>query len=51
MCRFISGGGTGAMTLDELNDLEKHLEVCVYQIRSTKVYTNYIFEIIIFYVI
>ncbi|CAA3015106.1 agamous-like MADS-box AGL12 [Olea europaea subsp. europaea] len=34
--RFISGGGTGAMTLDELNDLEKHLEVCVYQIRSTK---------------
>ncbi|CAI9755964.1 unnamed protein product [Fraxinus pennsylvanica] len=34
--RFTSGGGVGATTLDELNDLEKHLEVCVYQIRSTK---------------
>ncbi|CAA3012301.1 agamous-like MADS-box AGL12 [Olea europaea subsp. europaea] len=34
--RYISGGGAGTTTLDGLNDLEKHLEVSVYQIRLTK---------------
>ncbi|XP_022875978.1 agamous-like MADS-box protein AGL12 [Olea europaea var. sylvestris] len=34
--RYISGGGAGTTTLDGLNDLEKHLEVYVYQIRLTK---------------
>ncbi|KAL2513361.1 Agamous-like MADS-box protein AGL12 [Abeliophyllum distichum] len=33
---FVSGGGTSSTTLNELNDLEKHLEVCIYHIRSTK---------------
>lgn len=31
------GGGTGTMTLDELLVLEKHLELWIYNIRSTKV--------------
>ncbi|KZV57106.1 hypothetical protein F511_05980 [Dorcoceras hygrometricum] len=31
-----SGGGGGAMSLDELNALEKHLEIWIYHIRSTK---------------
>ncbi|CAI9786704.1 unnamed protein product [Fraxinus pennsylvanica] len=34
--RYISGGGASTTTFDGLNDLEKHLEVYVYQIRSTK---------------
>ncbi|KAL0326401.1 UNVERIFIED_CONTAM: Agamous-like MADS-box protein [Sesamum radiatum] len=34
--RYISGGGGGAMTLDELNVLEKHLEIWIYHVRSAK---------------
>lgn len=35
--RYISGGGTpGAMSLNELNVLEKHLEIWIYQVRSAK---------------
>ncbi|XP_057793694.1 agamous-like MADS-box protein AGL12 [Salvia miltiorrhiza] len=35
--RYISGGGApGAMTLNELNVLEKHLETWIYQVRSAK---------------
>ncbi|KAL3845681.1 hypothetical protein ACJIZ3_003084 [Penstemon smallii] len=34
--RFISEGGSGAMALDELNVLEKHLETMIYHIRSAK---------------
>ena len=37
--RYISGGGApGAMTSNELNVLEKHLETWIYQVRSAKVY-------------
>ena len=31
------GGCAGEMTLDELTELEKYLEIWIYQIRSTKV--------------
>ncbi|KAI3464307.1 hypothetical protein Pfo_020970 [Paulownia fortunei] len=34
--RSISGGGAGAMTLGELNILEKHLEIWIYHVRSAK---------------
>ncbi|KAH9781329.1 Agamous-like MADS-box protein AGL12 [Citrus sinensis] len=34
--RYMFGGGTGTMTLDELLVLEKHLELWIYNIRSTK---------------
>ncbi|XP_042050325.1 agamous-like MADS-box protein AGL12 [Salvia splendens] len=35
--RYISGGGApGAMTSNELNVLEKHLETWIYQVRSAK---------------
>ncbi|CAI9115129.1 OLC1v1015969C1 [Oldenlandia corymbosa var. corymbosa] len=34
--RYMSGGGTGTMTLDELDVLEKHLEMWIYHIRSAK---------------
>ncbi|XP_075482520.1 agamous-like MADS-box protein AGL12 [Primulina tabacum] len=40
--RFINGGVGGAMSLEELNVLEKHLEMWMYQIRSTKM--NSMFE-------
>ncbi|XP_075480163.1 agamous-like MADS-box protein AGL12 [Primulina tabacum] len=33
---FINGGAGGAMSLSELNVLEKHLEMSMYHIRSTK---------------
>uniref|UniRef100_A0A5B7BPX1 Putative agamous-like MADS-box protein AGL12 n=1 Tax=Davidia involucrata TaxID=16924 RepID=A0A5B7BPX1_DAVIN len=33
---YMSGGGTGTMTLDELHVLEKHLEIWIYHIRSAK---------------
>lgn len=31
------GGGAGTMTLDELQSLEKYLEIWMYHIRSAKV--------------
>ncbi|CAM8949136.1 unnamed protein product [Rhodiola kirilowii] len=34
--RFMLGGGTGTRSMDELHVLEKHLEVLIYHIRSTK---------------
>ncbi|KAL3513429.1 hypothetical protein ACH5RR_026146 [Cinchona calisaya] len=34
--RYMSGGGAGTMTLDELDVLEKHLEIWIYHIRSAK---------------
>lgn len=34
--RNMYGGGIGTMTLDELHMLEKHLEIWIYHIRSTK---------------
>lgn len=34
--RYMSGGGAGTMTLDELDVLEKHLETWIYHIRSAK---------------
>ncbi|KAH7833086.1 hypothetical protein Vadar_003031 [Vaccinium darrowii] len=34
--RYMYGGGIGTMTLDELHMLEKHLEIWIYHIRSTK---------------
>ncbi|KAG2714127.1 hypothetical protein I3760_03G011500 [Carya illinoinensis] len=34
--RYMFGGGAGTMTLDELDVLEKHLEVWICNIRSTK---------------
>ncbi|XP_074273241.1 agamous-like MADS-box protein AGL12 [Silene latifolia] len=37
----ILGGGEGAMTLDELHSLEKHLESWIYQIRATKMNIMY----------
>ncbi|KAK9756266.1 hypothetical protein RND81_01G085100 [Saponaria officinalis] len=37
----ILGGGEGAMTLDELHALEKHLESWIYQIRTTKMNIMY----------
>lgn len=36
--RYMFGGGVGAMTLDELVVLEKHLEIWICNIRSTKVH-------------
>ncbi|KAA8538745.1 hypothetical protein F0562_028360 [Nyssa sinensis] len=33
---YLSGGGAGTMTLDELHVLEKHLEIWIYHIRSAK---------------
>ncbi|KAI4321212.1 hypothetical protein MLD38_034620 [Melastoma candidum] len=33
---YVLGGGSGNMTLDELDVLEKHLELWIYHIRSTK---------------
>lgn len=33
----MSGGGAGTMTLDELDVLEKHLEIWIYHTRSAKV--------------
>lgn len=33
----MAGAGTGAMSLDELDILEKHLEIWMYNVRSTKV--------------
>ncbi|KAL9678875.1 hypothetical protein QQ045_016726 [Rhodiola kirilowii] len=33
---FMLGGGTGTRSMDELHVLEKHLEVLIYHIRSTK---------------
>lgn len=42
--RYMFGGGSaGAMTLDELGVLEKHLESWIYNIRSTKVYMYIIY--------
>lgn len=37
MDRYMSGGGTGKMTMDELHMLEKNLEVWIDHIRSVKV--------------
>uniref|UniRef100_A0A7N0T6N7 Uncharacterized protein n=1 Tax=Kalanchoe fedtschenkoi TaxID=63787 RepID=A0A7N0T6N7_KALFE len=34
--RFMFGGGTGTMNVDELHVQEKHLEALIYHIRSTK---------------
>ncbi|KAL9379720.1 hypothetical protein Peur_028202 [Populus x canadensis] len=34
--RYMFGGRAAEMTLDELIELEKHLEIWIYQIRSTK---------------
>ncbi|PON33920.1 MADS-box transcription factor [Parasponia andersonii] len=34
--QYMFGGGAGTMTLDELQVLEKNLELWIYQIRSTK---------------
>ncbi|XAR57545.1 hypothetical protein NMG60_11025723 [Bertholletia excelsa] len=34
--RYMSGGGLGTMTRDELHMLEKHLEIWIYHIRSAK---------------
>ncbi|KAG6752187.1 hypothetical protein POTOM_044408 [Populus tomentosa] len=34
--RYMFGGCAAEMTLDELTELEKHLEIWIYQIRSTK---------------
>ncbi|KAL5559830.1 hypothetical protein UlMin_036041 [Ulmus minor] len=34
--RYMFGGGAGTMTLDELQVLEKNLEIWIYHIRSTK---------------
>ncbi|PON59762.1 MADS-box transcription factor [Trema orientale] len=34
--RYMFGGGAGTMTLDELQVLEKNLELWIYHIRSTK---------------
>lgn len=34
--RYMFGGCAAEMTLDELTKLEKHLEIWIYQIRSTK---------------
>ncbi|BFG19603.1 hypothetical protein CerSpe_058770 [Prunus speciosa] len=34
--RYMFGGGDGTMTLDELQVLEKHLEVWIYHVRSAK---------------
>ncbi|OWM67523.1 agamous-like MADS-box protein AGL12 [Punica granatum] len=34
--RYMFGAGAGAMSLDELDVLEKHLEIWIYHIRSTK---------------
>ncbi|KAK9271075.1 hypothetical protein L1049_026664 [Liquidambar formosana] len=39
--RFMFGGGVGTMTLDELHLLEKHLEIWIYHIRSTKMDTMF----------
>ena len=40
MNRYMSGGGTGKMTMDELQMLEKNLEVWIDHIRSVKVRTQ-----------
>ncbi|GMY07878.1 agamous-like MADS-box protein AGL12 [Fagus crenata] len=34
--RYMFGGGVGTMTLDELDVLEKHLEIWICNVRSTK---------------
>lgn len=41
----MSGGvaGHGTMSLDELDMLEKHLEIWIYHIRSAKVTIAYIY--------
>lgn len=39
-CRYLFGGGIGTMTMDELQVLEKNLEMWIYHIRSMKVPTN-----------
>ncbi|PIA47125.1 hypothetical protein AQUCO_01400077v1 [Aquilegia coerulea] len=35
--RYTFGGGSGNMTVDELDLLEKHLEIWIHNIRSTKI--------------
>ncbi|XP_050253747.1 agamous-like MADS-box protein AGL12 isoform X1 [Quercus robur] len=40
-CRYMFGGGVGTMTLDELDVLEKHLEIWICNIRSTKMNIMY----------
>lgn len=47
MNRYMSGGGTGRMTMDELHMLEKNLEVWIGHIRKVKVRTNFILFIFI----
>ncbi|KAK9995047.1 hypothetical protein SO802_024750 [Lithocarpus litseifolius] len=39
--RYMFGGGVGTMTLDELDVLEKHLEIWICNIRSTKMNIMY----------
>lgn len=39
--RYMSGGGAGAMSLDELDGLEKNLEIWMYHIRSAKMDTMF----------
>lgn len=42
--RYMFGDGTvGHMTVDELQALERHLEIWMYQIRSAKVYQSFCF--------
>lgn len=45
--RYMFGGGVGTMTLDELDVLEKHLEIWICNVRSTKVsiffYNSFVF--------
>lgn len=42
-CRYmLGGGGTATRNMDELNVLEKHLEVLIHRIRTTKVCRHFI---------
>lgn len=39
--RYMSGGGTGTMTMEELHMLERNLEIWIYHIRSVKMDTMF----------